>query len=70
MSKLSIRSNNGRWKDLMLILIQIKNEYHTNDQGYFQWCCDLVSNEFSSAKLLWIMCNAYSANLTIETCNS
>jgi hypothetical protein len=53
-----------------VILAQIENEYHTNDQAYVEWCGDLVSNELSSAEILWIMCNGYSANSTIETCNS
>lgn len=53
-----------------VILAQIENEYHTNDQAYVQWCGDLVSNELSSTEILWIMCNGYSANSTIETCNS
>ena len=53
-----------------VILAQIENEYHTNDQAYVDWCGNLVSNELSSAEILWIMCNGYSANSTIETCNS
>ena len=53
-----------------VILSQIENEYHTNDQNYVQWCGDLVSNDLSQFDLVWLMCNGYAANSTIETCNS
>ena len=53
-----------------IILAQIENEYKQDDLAYVDWCGSLVSNEFSSAKIIWTMCNGHSANSTIETCNS
>jgi hypothetical protein len=53
-----------------IILAQIENEYVQNDQAYIDWCGSLVTNELASTEIPWIMCNGYSANSTIETCNS
>jgi beta-galactosidase GanA len=53
-----------------IILAQIENEYHTNDQAYVEWCSDLVSNELSSTAIPWLMSNGYAVNSTIETCDS
>ena len=52
-----------------IILAQIENEYAGRDQAYVDWCGSLVSNEFASTKIPWIMCNGAAANSTIETCN-
>ncbi len=32
-------------------------------------CGSLVSNDFASMEIVWIMCNGVVANSTIETCN-
>ncbi|CAF0987950.1 unnamed protein product [Adineta ricciae] len=53
-----------------IILAQIENEYGTPDFDYVKWCGDLVRNELASTEIIWIMCNGYAANSTIETCNS
>jgi beta-galactosidase len=52
-----------------IILAQIENEYNGGDTAYVEWCGSLVSNDFASTKIPWIMCNGRSANSTIETCN-
>ncbi|CAF4325882.1 unnamed protein product, partial [Rotaria sordida] len=53
-----------------IILAQIENEYNGNDQAYVDWYGTLVTNEFSSTEIPWIMCNDHATNSTIETCNS
>jgi beta-galactosidase len=53
-----------------IILAQIENEFFGDDQAYVDWCGDLVTHEFSSMQIPWIMCNGHAANSTIETCNS
>ena len=53
-----------------IILAQIENEYHGNDQVYVDWCGDLVSHELAPTQIPWIMCSGASAKSTIETCNS
>ncbi len=52
-----------------IILAQIENEYNGDDTAYVDWCGSLVTNDFASTKIPWIMCNGRSANSTIETCN-
>ncbi|CAF1158272.1 unnamed protein product [Adineta ricciae] len=52
-----------------IILAQIENEYNGDDMAYVDWCGSLVSNDFASTQIPWIMCNGHSANSTIETCN-
>ncbi|UJR18590.1 hypothetical protein I4U23_005497 [Adineta vaga] len=52
-----------------IILAQIENEYGGNDRAYVDWCGSLVSNDFASTQIPWIMCNGLAANSTIETCN-
>ncbi|CAF1003610.1 unnamed protein product [Adineta steineri] len=52
-----------------IILAQIENEYDGDDMAYVDWCGSLVTNEFASTQIPWIMCNGHAANSTIETCN-
>jgi hypothetical protein len=52
-----------------IIIAQIENEYFGNDQAYVYWCGSLVSNDFASTEIVWIMCSGHSAKSTISTCN-
>jgi hypothetical protein len=52
-----------------IILAQIENEYNGGDNAYVEWCGSLVSNDFASTKIPWIMCNGAVASSTIGTCN-
>jgi hypothetical protein len=52
-----------------IILAQIENEYGGGDTAYVEWCGNLVSNDFASTQIPWIMCNGAVANSTIGTCN-
>lgn len=50
-----------------IILMQIENEFHWEDPEYIKWCGSLVDEV--KAGIPFIMCNGYSANNTINTCN-
>ena len=51
-----------------ILLGQIENEFHWNDSNYVEWCGQLVT-ETVNASIPFLMCNGYSANNTINTCN-
>ena len=50
-----------------IILAQIENEYHGTQQGYVDWCGELVTK--LDLGIPWVMCNGLSAWNTINTCN-
>ena len=51
-----------------IILAQIENEFGTpNYMDYVNWCGELVSK--LDLEIPWVMCNGFSANDTINTCN-
>ena len=50
-----------------IVMAQIENEYHWDDQAYIEWC-----GKFSDSLHLgipWLMCNGRSAKNVINTCN-
>eukprot|EP00039_Didymoeca_costata_P006416 m.89973 g.89973 ORF g.89973 m.89973 type:complete len:945 (-) comp13249_c0_seq1:184-3018(-) len=51
-----------------IILGQVENELHTQDQAYVEFCGNLVNE--AKIPIPWIMCNGNSSNNTINTCNS
>jgi hypothetical protein len=52
-----------------IIMAQIENELGGGDKAYVDWCGSLVSNDFASTQIPWIMCNGAVANSTLEACN-
>ena len=52
-----------------IILAQIENEYGWIEfMDYINWCGELVAK--LNLGIPWVMCNGYSANNTINTCNA
>ena len=50
-----------------IILAQIENELHGDDEDYVNWCGELAAAQ--DFDIPWVMCNGESANNTINTCN-
>jgi beta-galactosidase GanA len=51
-----------------IILAQVENELHTNDEAYIDFCGALTAE--SGVPIPWEMCNGASARNTINSCNS
>jgi hypothetical protein len=50
-----------------IVLAQVENELHTNDQAYIDFCGELTVE--AGIAIPWEMCNGASAVQTINTCN-
>lgn len=50
-----------------IVLAQVENELHTNDQAYIDFCGDLTVE--AGIAIPWEMCNGASAVQTINSCN-
>ena len=50
-----------------IVMAQIENEYHWDDQAYVEWCGKLA--ESLQLDIPWLMCNGNSAKNVINTCN-
>lgn len=50
-----------------IVLGQVENELHTQDQAYVDYCGQLAAD--TKIPIMWGMCNGNSANNTVNTCN-